>query len=103
MKAFILWILFLFFIYSCSNEQEQRERDAKIQTAITEKDKAERNLSDFKVRAAVDFKGYDSLKAKGIITTAIQIKHDSLFAEGIRLAMMIVHKQMEIDSLKKLN
>jgi hypothetical protein len=103
MKAIFPWTLFLCFIYSCSNEQQQRERDAKIQAAITEKEEAGKNLSDFKIRAAVDFKEYDSLRAKGIIPTAIRAKHDSLFAEGIRLAMMIVHKQMKIDSLKKVN
>jgi hypothetical protein len=103
MRAIFFLISFLCFIYSCSNEQEQREQDAKIQAAITEKNEAERNLADFKIRAAVDFKEYDSLKTEGTVPTAIQAKHDSLFAEGIRLAMMMVHKQMKIDSLKKVN
>ena len=103
MKTNLSWFLFLCFIWSCSNNQQRREVDAKIQAAVVEKANAEKNLSDFKMRSVRDFKEYDSLKAKGTVPAAVKSKHDSLFAEGIGLSMMIVSTQMKIDSLKKIN
>ncbi len=35
------------------------------------------------------------------VPAAVKSKYDSLFAERIGLSMMIVRKQMKIDSLKK--
>jgi hypothetical protein len=103
MKTNLLWFLFVCFVCSCSNNQQRQEADAQIQAAIAEKVNAEKNLSDFKIRSVGDFKEYDSLKAKGTVPEAVKSKHDSLFAEGVGLAMVIVHKQMKIDSLKKIN
>ena len=100
-RVFFLFIYFCL-IFSCTSKQRQQERASQMQTAEAEKAEAEKNLSDFKVRAAGDFKEYDSLKASGIVPPAIQAKHDSLFAKGISLGMVLVHKYMKIDSLKKM-
>ena len=88
-------------IVSCAIKQRQQEIVSQIQTVTTQKIKAEKDLADFKMREGRHFKEYDSLKAKGLVTTELQLKHDSLFAEGINLAMKIVHIQMKIDSLQK--
>jgi hypothetical protein len=66
-------------IISCTSKQKMLELDSQMQAAMAEKIKAEKNLADFKIQAADDFKEYDSLKAKGVVPTAIQVKHDSLF------------------------
>jgi uncharacterized membrane protein len=103
MKNIFLLFLLLCLIFSCASKQRQQEIVSQMQAANAEKIRAEKNLADFKTRVASDFKEYDSLKAKGVVPTVIQMKHDSLVTKGISLAMKLVHRQMKIDSLQKMN
>ena len=77
------------------------ERNRQLKQAIVEKSVAEKELASFKSQEAAAFKIFDSLKAKNKISPEQQHSHDSLFKEGVKAAMKIVHTQMKINELKK--
>jgi hypothetical protein len=94
-------MIFAGLIFSCQNNQEKKELNRQLTQAIAEKTIAEKELASFKAQEAAAFKIFDSLKAKNKISPQQQHSHDSLFQEGVKAGMKIVHTQMKINELKK--
>ena len=101
MNRRLILLIFAGLIISCQNNQEKKELNRQLTQAVAEKAIAEKALASFKSREAAAFKIFDSLKEKNKISPEQQHSHDSLFKEGVKAAMKIVHTQMKINELKK--
>jgi len=101
MNSRLSLMIFAGLIISCQNNQEKKELNRQLTLAINEKSAAEKELASFKSQEAAAFKIFDSLKEKNQISSQQQHSHDSLFQEGIKAGMKIVHAQMKINELQK--